>query len=145
MTMNFDSTSVWWSSNVFLLFSVGGHLQLLGNQSNEHLPRTPGNPLKFSWFPAAWTFIAVWSIAFKKLSRPYTGCHWYRQDHLLAEATDPGPTGSHGQPHQLRPLPSLQQLHLCVSISEHSCLEQRSKSFCFCVVCAEERRQVGRR
>lgn len=73
------------------------------------------------------------SIIFNKLSCPCTGCHRHRQDHLLAETTDPGPAGSHGQPHQLRPLPSLQQLHLRVSISEHPCLRWRNYALCCCV------------
>lgn len=46
------------------------------------------------------------------------GRHRYRQDHLLIAPADTGPVGSHGRPHQLRSLSSLQQLHLCVSISE---------------------------
>ena len=118
----------------------------------------------FFFFTAVRIFTAVWSIIFDKLSCPCTGCHRHRQDHLLAETTDPGPAGSHGQPHQLRPLPSLQQLHLCVSISEHTCLRRRNYALCCCVcvclfvcvcVCvhacmracvhAEEWRQVGRR
>lgn len=49
------------------------------------------------------------------MSCPCTGCHWYRQDYLLTEATDPGPAWSCGQPYQLRPFQSLQQLNLCVS------------------------------
>lgn len=75
-----------------------------------------------------------------------TGCHRHRQDHLLSEAADPGPAGSRGQPHQLRPLPSLQQLHLRVSIPEHRSPRAAERAFLvFCFVRAEERRQVGRR
>lgn len=66
----------------------------------------------------------------------YTGRHRHRQDHLLAATADPGPAGSHGWPHQLRPLTSLQQLHLCVSFSEHPRLEQSNgSSFFLCVSC----------
>lgn len=46
------------------------------------------------------------------------GYHRYRQDYLHAETADAGAAGPHGRPHQLRPRPSLQQLHLCVSITD---------------------------
>lgn len=66
---------------------------------------------------------------------PSAGCHRYRQDHLFAEATDTGAAGSHGQPHQLRPLSGLQQLHLCVSTSEQPRLEQPNRPLSFAVLC----------
>lgn len=46
---------------------------------------------------------------------PPAGGDRHGQDHLLAPAADAGPAGPHGGPHQLRPLPRLQQLHLRVS------------------------------
>lgn len=51
---------------------------------------------------------AVYIVTVENLSCPFTtGCHRYRQDYLLTETADPGPAGSHGQPHKLRPLPSV--------------------------------------
>lgn len=56
------------------------------------------------------------SASVEMCCRPPAGCHRHGQDHLLAAAADAGAAGSHGQPHQLRPVSSLQQLHLRVSI-----------------------------
>lgn len=120
-----NSSSMWTTVMFFCFFSDGGHLQLLGNPSNEHLSRTPGDTLKLTAFLL---FHSSIKYCIEKLPCPYTGCYRYRQDYILAETTVPGPAGSHGQPHQLRPLPSLQQLHLRVSISEHPRLERRDKS-----------------
>lgn len=69
-----------------------------------------------------------------EVSCPHTGCYRHRQDHLLAATADTGPAGSHGQPHQLRPVSSLQQLHLRVSITERSHPKHGNSSFSFGVV-----------
>lgn len=42
----------WDCNDVFLLSSDGGHFQLFGNQSNEHLSRTPGNTDDVTSVPA---------------------------------------------------------------------------------------------
>lgn len=96
----------------------GGHLQLPGNPGDEHLSRAPGTR-------AACRVLFIFISFFSDLSqvpyvemcrRPPAGCHRHGQDHLLSAAADAGSAGSHGQPHQLRPVSSLQQLHLRVSI-----------------------------
>lgn len=73
-------------------------------------------PLALSSCPAP-SFRPLPSACVEMCCHPPAGCHRHGQDHLLAAAADAGAAGSHGQPHQLRPVSSLQQLHLRVSIN----------------------------
>lgn len=68
---------------------------------------------------------------------PPTGCHRHRQDYVLAETADAGAAGSCGQPYQLRSLPGLPQLYLCVSLHWKAPVFGR-----FCVL--GRKREVGR-
>lgn len=93
----------------FVLPPGGGHLQLPGNPSDEHLPGAPGNR------PGLGPPLFRPDASSLTNSRARAGRHRHGQDHLLVPVADPGPAGSHGRPHQLRALSGLQQLHLRVS------------------------------
>lgn len=112
-------------------FTDGGHLQLPGNPGDEHLSRAPGTRAAHR--------VLFFISCFPKLSqvpcvemchRPPAGRHRHGQDHLLSAAADTGSAGSHGQPHQLRPVSSLQQLHLRVSmVAQPPTPPPRSRSY----------------
>lgn len=95
-----------------MLSPGGGHLQLPGNPSDEHLPGTPGKAR------ASLLSLCCPDVSSLTDSRARAGRHGHGQDHLLVPTADSGPAGPHGRPHQLRALSYLQQLHLCVSVSQ---------------------------
>lgn len=95
-----------------MLSPGGGHLQLPGNPSDEHLLGAPGKARGSLPSPCCP------DVSSLTTSRACAGRHRHRQDHLLTPTADSGPAGPHGRPHQLRALSRLQQLHLCVSVSQ---------------------------